>query len=45
MLKELRGKGELIKGGKGAIHSVVSHNTKTEKHGDDAGKTKVRSQI
>jgi hypothetical protein len=44
-LDEMRAKGGALKGGKGAVHSVVSHNKKKEKHGDDAGKTKVRTPI
>jgi hypothetical protein len=47
-LNEMKAKAEAFnggKGGKGGVRSIISHNTKTEKHGEDAGQTKVRTPI
>jgi hypothetical protein len=44
-LDEMKAKAEAFQGGKGDIRSILSHNKKTEKHGEDAGQTKVRTPI
>lgn len=41
---EMMEKADKAKGGKGGLHSVVSHNVKTERHGPNKGKTVVRIQ-
>lgn len=40
---ELMDKANKAKGGKGGLHSVVSVNKKTEKHGPNKGETVVRT--
>jgi hypothetical protein len=41
-LDEMKIKAHAVSGGKGDIRSILSHNVKTEKHGEDKGQTKYK---